>query len=187
MKDDTPAWLLCEDILNKAKVELITEAMDTLNKEVKEGNIAIHGNIIEVHDKPSDTERDMFVINRMLEDSDNIRASFTKFIQEKEADQKSLTPDTVERIEKLRKFLLSLDKIQLLMGYSSEFDHWIEDVAMQVAIKDPSSIISKTMGGSELRKEILSFILASKTFEKEEVFHKTEREILEKGLNNETN
>lgn len=186
MEVGTPAWMLCEDILNKAKVELITEAMDTLNQEVKEGNIAIHGNIIEVPDKPTETERDMFVINRMLEDAPNIRASFAKFITEKEKDQKSLTPETVERIEKLKKFLLSLDKIELLMGYSSEFDHWIGDVAMQVAIGDPAAIISKTTEHNDLRREILAFILKSKTFEKEEIFNNVELKILESGLGHKT-
>ncbi|MDE1868538.1 MAG: hypothetical protein KGH60_01045 [Candidatus Micrarchaeota archaeon] len=181
MDGDTPAWMLCEDILNKAKVELITEAMDTLNQEVKEGNIAVHGNIIELPDKPSETERDLFIINNMLQEADKMRDSFSKFINEKESDPKSLNAETVERIEKLKKFLLSLDKIELLMGYSTEFDHWIGDVAMQVAIDDPSRIISKTIEHNDLRREILAFILKSKTFEKEEIFNKQEREILEKG------
>lgn len=178
--------MLCEDMLNRAKNELITEAMDTLNVEVQQGNIAVHGNIIEQPDKPSETERDLFIINNMLQEADKMRESFSKFIKEKESDPKSLNGETVERIEKLKKFLLSLDKIELLMDYSSEFDHWITDVAMQVAINDPSKIISKTIEGNDLRKEILSFILSSKTFEKEEIFSGSERKALETGLRHET-
>lgn len=47
MQDDNiPAWLLCEEILNKAKTELITQAMDMIHAAVESKDIEINGSLI---------------------------------------------------------------------------------------------------------------------------------------------
>ncbi|MDE1810570.1 MAG: hypothetical protein KGH66_00820 [Candidatus Micrarchaeota archaeon] len=174
--DDTPAWMTCVDILNKAKVELITEAMDTLNNEISEKRIEVNGSLITLPDRPNDADRDMFIITTMLEQSPQIKQRYGSFI---EASRDSKDPNVVMQVERARKFLLALEQIELLMGYSTYFDDWMHDASVLANVGDPSEIFRRTVSHSKERAEILDFMLSSKTFIKEEIFTKEERILLE--------
>jgi len=183
MEEGIPAWLVCVDILNKAKNELITEAMDTLKEQIGANNIAIEGNLVTtMPDKSAETERDIFIINRLLENANNIRQTYNRFISEKESVPQNLDSETVERIAKLKVFLLSLDKIEFLMEYSGHFSDWDHDVSMEVKIGSPAEIIAKTVRTNPERREILMFLLNSKIVQKEEIFSENERDILSNAL-----
>lgn len=179
MAEKIPAWLLCEDMLNRAKNEFITEAIEELNRAIEEKTIEVNGELISMPDRPSDTERDMFVINRLLAEYPKMKEQYGEYI-EKNADTKD--PKKIEAIERLKRFLLSLDTIATLMRYSHEIDEWQHDVAMQVPATEPSKVMAKTIKGNRERSEILELALKSKTFEKEEIFTKEERQIISQSL-----
>lgn len=181
-KDDVPAWLMCEDILNKAKTELITEAMDTLHEEVVAKNIEITGSLIKLPEKPSDTELDMFVINRLLDEAPKIKEVYGKYVSDKDSGE-AQNSSYIQRMENLKRFLMSIDKISILMSYGHKIDDWVYDVSMLVQIDDPVKIIEETLKNNSDRNEIIKFILGNKTFLKEEIFTKDERSILEMAYN----
>ena len=178
-RDDTPAWMVCVDMLNRAKVELITEAMDTLNNEISEKRIEVNGSLITLPDRPNDADRDMFIITTMLEQAPQIRQRYGSFI---ESGQGSKDPNVVLQVERAKKFLLALKQIATLMGYSTYFDEWSRDASLLANISDPAEILRKTVAHSSERAEILRFILESKTFAKEEIFTDEERKFLQGAL-----
>jgi hypothetical protein len=176
---DVPAWLLCEDILSKLKTELITEAMDTLQEAIDSKAIEISGSLVSLPDKPSDTEMNMFIINRLMEQRESIIDMYKDQLQNVDAQK---DPKKVEQLERLRKFLMAVDQIFNLITYSRLFDPWMNDAGMQAAVKEPSEVLKNTMKGSEERTEVLNYILKSKKIEKEEVLTKKERKIIEDSL-----
>lgn len=178
-RDDTPAWMVCVDMLNKAKVELITEAMDTLNNEISEKRIEVNGSLITLPDRPNDADRDMFIITTMLERAPQIRERYGSFIESGEG---SDDPNVVLQVERARKFLLALEQIETLMGYSTYFDEWMHDASLLANIKEPEEIFRKTVSHNKERSEILRFMLGSKTFVKEEIFTEEERKFLQAAI-----
>lgn len=174
-----PAWLLCEDILNKIKTELITEAMDTLQEAINSKAIEISGSLVTLPDKPSETEMNMFIINKLLDEKDKIIEQYSGYLADESADT---DPKKVEQKERLRKFLFAVEQISKLMEYSHLFDPWMTDVGMQITIKDPSEIIKITMHGNEARMEVLKYVLNSKKIEKEEILSENERKILANSM-----
>lgn len=177
----TQAWLLCEVILNSARNELITEAMDALNEEIKAKNIEIKGSLINLPDKPSDTDMNMFIINKILEEYQSMKERYSSYLSE--SNNTNPDPKMIERIEKLRKFLLSVEKIHLLMSYSHVVETWINDVSMDPNLADPVKLLANTMETDTTRPEIVEFMLKSKVVTKEKVFTKEERRVLEEALN----
>ncbi|HUY70531.1 MAG TPA: hypothetical protein VMV00_03110 [Candidatus Baltobacteraceae bacterium] len=178
-EDDTPAWMTCVDILNKAKVELITEAMDTLNNEISEKRIEVNGSLITLPERPNDADRDMFIITRMLEEAPQIKERYGSFIQ---TNLESKDANVVMQVERGKKFLMALEQIELLINYSTYIDEWMQDASVLANIKDPSEIMARTIAHQKAREEILVFMLESKTFVKEEIFTDEERRILSKAL-----
>lgn len=177
--DDIPAWLLCEDMFNKIKTELITEAMDTLQEAVDSKAIEISGSLVSLPDKPSDTEMRMFIINRLIEQREGIAERYRGQLQ---SEGSSADPKKVQQLERLKKFLLAVEQISMLMQYSRIFDPWINEVGMQAAVKDPSQVIKNTIKGDEKKIEVLQYVLRSAKMEKEEILTKRERKIIEESL-----
>ncbi len=174
------AWMQCEDMLNKIREELILEAVDTLHAEAAAGRIDIKGNVVTTPDKSGDLERDMFVINNLLEHESEMREKYTMYITEKESSGE-LDAYAVGRIEELKKFLLALTEITTLMHYSHQVNAWIEDARKLSSMDDPVKIIAATMAHNEPRIELLAFVLKRKAFVKEEVLTDEERGILERA------
>jgi hypothetical protein len=178
-EEGIPAWLLCEDIFNKIKTELITEAMDTLQEAVNSKAIEISGSLVSLPDKPSDTEMQMFIINRLIEQRESINQRYASKLHD---DGSSTDPKKVQQLERLKKFLMAVEQISLLMQYSHVFDSWITDVGMQAAVKNPSEVIKNTIKGEDARTEVLEYVLRSAKVEKEEILTKRERKILQDSL-----
>ena len=176
--NDVPAWMTCEDMLNRAKNEFVTEAMEELNKMTQEKAIEINGSLVTLPDRPNDAERDMFVINKLLEEYPKIKEQYRDYIN---SNSQSELPAKVQNVERLKRFLLSLDTIAMLMHYGHAIDDWQHDIAMQVQVNEPSKIIANTLKGNAQRRNILEFALGSNTFEKGEIFTPGERQILEKA------
>jgi len=171
-----PAWLICEDIFNKLKTELITQAMDTLQIAIDAKAIEITGNLVTLPDKPSETEMQLFIINKLIEQKESIIERYGHYLFEEE--NGPLDANKIEQKERLKKFLLAVEQIDALMQYSKVFDAWINDAAMQVTEKDPSEIVKITAHGDEARLGVLDYVLKNKKIEKEEVLTAREHEIL---------
>lgn len=179
-ESETPAWMQCEDIFNRIRTELITEAMDVLQDVIDSKAIGVEGSLISLPEKPSDTEMRMFIINNIIKRKDEIIQKYSNYLENDSI--KETNPFKVEQRERLRRFLLSIEQISLLMQYSTVIASWMHDMSMQVMANDPSEVIKGTMPGEELRREILRYVVASRKMEKERIFSEEERKILKKSI-----
>jgi hypothetical protein len=170
--------LVCEEIFNKIKTELITQAMDTVKEAIDSKMMDVKGSLINLPDKASDTELYMFLISQILEQRENIVKNYEKYLNGVDYDK--LSPEMLQQVGRLRKFILYIDKIAILMDYGSAFDSWMNDVAMEIREKDPSKIIRDTMNDSRI--ELISFVLKNQTIAKEEILTEKERKFLERAL-----
>ena len=154
-------------MLNKAKGEFITQAIETLRKEIENKNIDIKGQTISAPEDSNENEREEIVLNKIVEDYDKIVEKYEPYLS---GQLTGSDPETVERMEKMKKFILSLGKISILMKYSRLCDEWMNDVSMEVTIDNPSEILSKTIHGSSERKELINFVLANKEIIENQIF-----------------
>jgi hypothetical protein len=177
-ESDLQAWLVCEEIFNKIKTELVTQAMDTVKEVMDSKMIDVKGSLVNLPDRASDTEMYMFLIKHMVEQRENIINNYRKYLEV--GDYKELSPQKLEQIERLRKFLLAVDKISILMDYSNAFDGWMKDIAMEIREKDPSKIIKGTM--NESRMELINYVLKNQVMAKEEILTDKERKFLERAV-----
>jgi hypothetical protein len=79
-ESDLQAWLVCEEIFNKIKTELITQAMDTVKEAIDSKMMDVKGSLINLPDKASDTELYMFLISQILEQRENIVKNYEKYL-----------------------------------------------------------------------------------------------------------
>lgn len=175
-----PAWLTCEEIINKIRTELITQAMDTLDEAVAAKAIEVKGSLINLPDKSSETEMKMFVIRNLIDEKEKIAEMYKSYLSD--IDAGNTTQAKLEQKERLEKFLLYVEKISVLMDYSNVIEQWIHDIGMEVSENDPSLIIKKSIAKEKLRKEILGYVLKNKTMIKEEVLDSREMEIIRKAV-----
>ncbi len=177
-RDLVPAWMVCVDILNKAKRELVTQAVETLEREVKAGRLDIKGSMITVPDQPSDDEMKLFVIGQVLSNAEQMRERYGSYIRGIYAKGKGATPQEVEGAERASLLLMAVEKIEMLVGYGRQLDSWINDASMAVSIDDPALVLKETSGGSG-RKELLAFIRGNRVMLSEGTFSAEERGILD--------
>jgi hypothetical protein len=184
MDQGFPAWLVCEEILNKAKDELITEAIEVLHEEMKRGRISFKGSMVNVPERDADFERDRFLINELLQKEEEVRRVYGPYIEGKRNGAKGMDATMIQRVEEAERFLLAVTQIVILMRMSKVMDTWLSDVGMYPKIKDPAEILASTVHRteSEFRIDALRFVLSSKTFIRERIFTQDERNILEKAL-----
>lgn len=177
---DMPAWLVCEDIFGRIKTELITQAMDTLQEAINSKVIEINGSLMTQPDRSSDTEMRMFIINKLLEEKENIIARYGSHA---DTDKNvATTPEEVRQRERLRKFLFAVEQISLLMDYSKQFDEWMNDISMQVSAPDPGSVLKNTVKGSNHRIELMNYVLSNRKMGTENILTETEREMIKKAI-----
>jgi hypothetical protein len=177
---DIAAWLLCEDILNKIKSELITQAMDTLDEAITSKAIDVKGSLITLPDKPSETEMKIFIINRLLGEKERIMEMYNGYLAEIAADGKA-DANKLQQKERLEKFLLYIEKISMLMDYSAVVDAWMLDINTEAKEHDASQIIKKTASKEASRQKVLDYVLKNKTIIKEEILSEEEMGILKRA------
>jgi hypothetical protein len=182
-KEGVPSWLVCEDILTRTKDELILEAIDLLKKEMKAGHIDIKGYVAALPEKNQELEQDLFVVNNLISRAPEIREQYREYLQ-KEDEGGIKDPEVIMRGEGLRKFLLSVDAIDLLMKFSRVFGMWADDVGVFSTLKDPVDIMVKTANMADERIEALSFVVNNKTFENNEALSNDEMLMLEETVKN---
>lgn len=175
---ETPAWMVCVDMLNRLKRELVTEAIDTLEREIEAGRVDIKGSLITLPDQPSEVEMKLFVIGKMIGGIDEIRHNYAKYASEIETKGEKATSAEIENFERSRKFIFAVEKISMLIHYSNMFDEWINDASMMVGTADGAKIIKETAKSKE-RKELVAFVLKNRTVVDEEILTREERTMLE--------
>ncbi|MDE1865482.1 MAG: hypothetical protein KGH94_02495 [Candidatus Micrarchaeota archaeon] len=168
-KTGTPAWMVCVDILNKAKRELVTQAIETLEAEIDAKRMDIKGSLINVPDQPSDAEMKLFVVGQILDNAEQMRQRYGDYIKAVHSMGSSAKSADVEGAERARLFLMAVEKIETLIRYSKELDSWINDASMEVGIRDPALILKRT-SASPRRKELINFLSKNKKMQKEGTF-----------------
>jgi hypothetical protein len=181
LDEGIPAWIVCVDMLNKARRELVTQAIETLDKEVEAKRMDIKGSMITVPDQPSEDEMKLYVIGQILTNAEQMRERYGGYIKEVHTKGANATAVEMESADRARLLLMAVEKIEILVGYSRLLDSWIADVSMQIDTSDPILILRKT---SEVhgRKEVLNFLKNNKTMIAEETFSVKERKIIEGAL-----
>ncbi len=182
-KEGVPAWLICEDILTRTKDELILEAIDILKKEMKEGRVDIKGYVAALPEKGQELEQDLFIVKNLVSRAPEIREQYKDYMKREQAGEIT-DPETVSRAEGLKRFLMSVDAIDLLMRYSTVFGMWADDVGVYSSLNDPVDIMVKTANMDEERVDALNFTLSSKTFEKNDAISNEERQLFEETSHN---
>jgi hypothetical protein len=177
----TPAWMICVDILNRAKRELVTQAMDTLDREVEAKRMDIKGSMITVPDQPSEDEMKLFVLGQILTNAEQMRERYGKYIKEVHTKGKDVTAREIEGADRARLLLMAVEKIEILVHYSRQLDTWITDASMEIGLDDPAQILKKT-SEKHGRMEILSFLVKSPKIREEEVFTDSEFDLISSVL-----
>jgi len=178
--EETPAWMLCEDLVSKINAELMSEALDLLEGEIKAGRVKVEGNLVTAAELTSEVEKHLFILDRLLEDEHNMKHRYENLVNAVEQG-KEINPEVVARLEEVKKFLLVVSQISMTVKYAKVFAGWFNDAGSNMRVKDPSEIIYLTAATSPERKEALDFILTNKTFAKNEALGAAETEILRKA------
>jgi uncharacterized membrane protein len=181
MDKNVPAWLICENLLVDIKNELVLEAIDVLHQEIKEGRIGVNGGLVTASEGKEEIEKDLFIINKIIESRDDTTKKFMEYIREKESDSSELDEYTVKRIEDMKRFLIAVGKISYLMELSVVFNVWVDDAGREARTTDPVEILERTMLEKAERLAALEFVLGRK-FRIDDAISENEKEILEKAL-----
>ena len=178
-KHEVPAWLYCQDILLSIKEELIAEALDTLDHEIKEKRIDIKGDMVTAQEGSEDMEKKMFVIANLRQKAEEIREKYKSYMSIPEADKAKLDPYLVGRLEPMRKFLLAVTQISMLMDYSDIFNKWANDMNHGPKGKKPVDMLASTIS-EDGRHDALEF--ASKRQKLMEYLGEKDAEIVGEAL-----
>ncbi len=181
MDKDVPAWLLCENLLVDIKNELVLEAIDVLHGEIKEGRIEVNGGLVTASEGKEGIEKDLFIINKIVENGKATTEKFMEYIREKEGNSSELDEYAVHRIEDMKRFLIAVGKISYLMELSVVFNAWVDDAGREARITDPVEILERTVLENKERLPALEFVLGKK-FRIDDAISENEKEILEKAL-----
>lgn len=180
-QDSVPAWLVCEDMLTRTKDELILEAIDILRKEMAEGRIDIRGYVAAMPEKGKELEQDLFVISNLIGRAGEIRERYAEYAK-REGKGGISDPDVVLRGEELRKFLLSVNAIDLLMRLSRVFGMWADDVGNYSLLNNLIDVMVKSAGLDGDRLEALGFVVSSKVFADSKALSDEEMRLLKETL-----
>lgn len=160
-QDSVQAWLLCEDLLVRIRGELISEALELLQKEIKEGRVAINGTLPGSQDSgASDTE--FFVIRRLIAERPGIMERYSAYVGRMPG--KRLDDTEVHEMEELKRFLSAIDGLALLVRLADVFGAWAGDMADAMDMKSVEDVLKATSQLRVERGEALSTLLTDETF-----------------------
>ena len=180
-RNDMPPWMLCQEILVKAKNELILEAIDALHREADAKRIDMKGSMARIEGRNSDIDRDMFVINNLLAQEEDIRGRYIESIKRVDEGREN-DPGVIERTNELKKFLLSLTEIHMTMKCAKTFDQLVHDVGGAAGLGDPARILAETAKKNAERVDALEFVLGDKAFSRNEGLSKDEMDIIARAF-----
>jgi hypothetical protein len=178
--EESPAWMVCEDLVSRIEAELMSEALDLLEDEIKAGRVKVEGNLVTSSELTSEAEKHLFILDRLLEDESNLRYRYENLVNAVEEGRES-NPEVVARLEEVKKFLLVVSQISMTVKQAKVFAAWFTDAGSNMKIKDPSEILYLTSVGNQERKEALDFVLTSKAFIRSEALKDGEFETVRKA------
>lgn len=171
---DVPAWMACEDMITRLKEELILEAIDILHRELEAGNVDITGYVPALQDRPEQIQKDIYIISNLRMREAQILDQYVPLLEKN--DEKD--PKKLQRIEDLRKFVMSVRAISTLMRFSDIAKDWAESTGRYSNLRDAEQILIKTMNAADEREEVLEFALSSSKFMKSDALNPEEISIL---------
>ncbi|MHB1830570.1 MAG: hypothetical protein ACYCO0_04210 [Candidatus Micrarchaeaceae archaeon] len=162
---NVPSWMTCEDIITRMKDEIILEAIDILHDEIKAGRMDIRGYTALLPDKSNEIQKDMYMVRNLVQREEEILEKYKPYFGGKldETD-----PAMVERVEELKKFVLSVQAITMLMRLSEVAGRWADDTGKYSDIKEPERIMLNTARMADERAELIDFALSNSRFGKSE-------------------
>jgi hypothetical protein len=180
MAEDSAAlpWMACEDIITRLKDELVLEAIDILQDEIKAGRMDIKGYVSLLPDRSDEIQRNMYIINNLRMREHEIVEQYRPYLGEME----ERDPDKLKRMEDLKKFVLSVGAISTLMRFSDVAGVWADDTGRYPDLDDTEEIMVNTIRGAEDRIEVLEFALSSSKFMKSEAISDEEAAMLRRAL-----
>lgn len=161
MDGNAPAWMECDDLITRLKDELILEAVDILHEEIRNGRIDIKGYVAALQDKPDELQRDMFIINNIVERENEIVEKAAPYLDNLDAEN---DPDRVKRIEDLNKFMLSVRSISMLMRLSRLAEAWGEDTGKFSKLGSVREVMIESAKIDPERMEVVRFVTGSARF-----------------------
>ena len=88
--DATPAWMIAQALVIKAKNVLVEEAIDLLYKEIESKRMVINGSFMPMEiEKSGEMEQGLFLIRHLMEQKPNILRAMTVQINQLESDKKN--------------------------------------------------------------------------------------------------
>lgn len=178
--DNMPAWMVAEDIISKSERVLMESALELLRVQIKSGAIKLDGNIPVSSEVNAEAERDLFMMEKLLLDEENLRLRYENLVNAVEqGSEKDI--HIVERIEEIKKFLLAVSQMSLTVGYAKVFRAWFADAGKMMSANDPAEILSNTAYGRHERIEALGFVVGSRSFMGSEAFMPGEADILRRA------
>ena len=178
--DGMPAWMLCQDLLLRMKEACISEAIETLDNEVKNKRMKIEGDLVTAEEQSGALEKNLFIIKNITEHEGEMIDRYSNSIREMSSGEHINDPRIVERIEELKKAILAIVKIATLSRYSSLFEEWMDDVGYHTKEQKIEDVLSATLQHGS-RAEALEFFVKNKKLSSG--FTQEEIDALVKALN----
>lgn len=178
--DNMPAWMIAEDILSKSERVLMESALELLRRQIISGTIKVDGDIPISSETRAEAERDIFIMERLLLDEENLRLRYENFVNAVESGNEK-DAHVVGRTEDIKKFLLAVSQISLTVRHAKVFKAWFADAGRMMSLNDPAEILSNTAKTRPERDDALGFIIGSRIFINSEIFMAGEPEILKRA------
>lgn len=175
-----PAWMIAEEILSKAERILMESALELLRSQIKSGTIKVDGNFAASSETNAEAERDLFIMEKLIADEENLYHRYQNLVSSVESGKEANT-HIIERMEEIKKFLLSVSQISLTVANAKIFRNWFPDAGSKMSIKDPAEILNLTAAQKQERISALEFFVENKKFINSEIFMPEETEILKKA------
>ena len=179
--DGIPAWMMCSELLIRLKDEFTLEATEVLEREIKAGRLRFTGKLITLPESAGNMERDIYIINHLLHDENEIRHRYAKYMVES---TKGAIEDAkvIERVEELKRFLMALTQISMLMRYGGALGVLANECGRFAGKSDAAEVLVLAVGGREETVEAIAFALDSGTVKREAVLTEDERQILRHAI-----
>lgn len=175
--EESPAWMVCEDMISRIEAELMSEALELLRSEIDAGRIKVDGSMVTASELTGEAERDLFILDRLLEDEQNMRYRYENLVRAIE-EGKETNPEIVGRAEEVKKFLLIVSQISITVKYAKVFSAWFNEAGSQMNVKDPVEILAMTARSNRERRDALEFVTTNRQFIKSEIMNVNEMEML---------
>lgn len=175
-----PAWMIAEEILSKAERILMESALELLRSQIKSGTIKVDGTFAPSSEAGGEAERDLFLMEKLIADKENLYHRYQNLVSSVESG-KERDMHIVERMEEIKKFLLSVSQISLTAKNAKVFREWFSDAGSKMSIKDPAEILNSTAMLRQERISALEFFVGNRKFINSEILMPEETEILKKA------